>query len=170
MNLNHRGGKKTLNRIHILKSKWYDISKTQTTFCWGFFLNSALIYVQPNISGPSFGPGELTGVWTKKLEHLTNRGAAESPRQVLTAPAKEREGAGHPLLATLEDANLINHQHCTNWTANAHSLHTHAGSQNSHTAGSWIAMKHRLARYGSGRETFHLSVATLQQTWLPLRS
>lgn len=54
--------------------------------------NSALIYVQENISGPGFGPEELTGVWTKKLEHLTNRGAVESPRQVLTVPVKEREG------------------------------------------------------------------------------
>lgn len=104
----------------------------------------------------------------KKLEHLTNRGAAESPRQVLTAPAKEREGAGHTLLATLEAANLINHQHCTDWTANAHSLHTHTGSQNSHTAGSWIAMKHRLARYSGGRENFHLNPAALQQMWLQI--
>lgn len=165
MNLNHRGGKKTLNRIHILKSEWYDISKTQTTF---FFFNSALIYVQLNILGPSSGSGDLTGVWTKKLEHPTNRGAAESPRQVLTASAKEREGAGHPLLATLEVANLVNHQHCTDWTANAHSLHTHAGSQNSHTAGSWIAMKHGLAWYSGRREHFHLSPAALQQMWLQI--
>lgn len=39
--------------------------------------NSALIYVQENILGPSSGPEELTGVWTKKLEHLTDRGAVE---------------------------------------------------------------------------------------------
>lgn len=94
MNLNHRGGKKTLNRICILKSERYGISKTQTAF-YAFFIiifNSALIYVQENILGPGFGPEELTRVWTKKLEHLTNRGAVESPRQVLTVPVKEREG------------------------------------------------------------------------------
>lgn len=39
--------------------------------------NSALIYVQENILGLSFGPEELTGFWTKKLEHLTSRGAVE---------------------------------------------------------------------------------------------
>lgn len=63
MNLNHRGGKKTLNRIFILKSEWYGIAKTQTAFYAAFFIifNSALIYVQENTLVPSFGPEELTG-------------------------------------------------------------------------------------------------------------
>lgn len=104
------------------------ISLKHKQLFFSFFFSSALIYVQPSTLGSSFGPG---GARTKKLveedlTNLTTRGAAESPRQVLAAPAQEREGAGHPLAAAWEDGNLVNRQHCTNRTTNEHSLRTHA--------------------------------------------